>query len=129
VCLDNLTKEKVADPGFGWKVFHNFGIEQLGGDWHSERKLRPINRWLHERNYRDQNTVKLVTVDSSEEYPLGWHIFIAKKASIAWKRRSGCRESIIRKVQYKKVVAVGRQSNEKIIVARWIKILPGKNEK
>jgi hypothetical protein len=110
MCLDSLKKFKTT--GVGWKVVL---IE--------DGKYMPPLQFRYMESYKkrgwniDTNNNTLGFYDGKEKrilnYPIGYHIFVAKKDAKKFKAR---KEEIIRKVKYQEVVAIGTQ---KIVKRRF----------
>ena len=129
MCLNVVSKKKPRETGFGWKVFGmlNGG---LYGDCFTIAKVRPIDKWLKEEDYRDAPQKQTIgTGEYGVRYPAGFHIFKRKKDAKEW---DFPRCTQIYKVEYRKAHAQGEQRIELIgppiyldcIVAKEIKILP-----
>ena len=138
MCLDrlaashilNLFKLKRKDRE-GYKVFEISKNGQLYGEVFGDGKRRPVGKWLHEKDFRDEEDKSETVIHHAEHssYPMGWHIFETKQAAIEWEDRSfslmGC---VIRKVRYRKVCAVGYQRG-RVIIAKEMYIIPIKELK
>ena len=135
MCLCTVSKIKpVKRIGYGWKVFRvKEKRPELYGELRGQVWLeRPTGTWLDERDYRSVYNCHADYLETSYNaimYLKGWHIFATKQGATRW--MSDDLRMVIRKVQYRKVVAVGAQERCKVIVARFIKIdkLESKAEK
>ena len=137
------------EKGYGWKVFElNCYDKKLRAQFKGCKPYR-INRWETERNFRGfslimdatrQNTIKATDrihikskdrkgrQTSLERYKKGFHIYITREeARTSMKKFYTKTKYVVRKVKYRKVVAIGLQGSEgRIIVAKEMLILPNK---
>lgn len=111
MCLDTVDKEIKKTKESGWKVFKKGprGLISL----FFEGRVFPIKKWITDR--RKGNV-------DSDEYQKGFHIYATKHAA----KRFCFRGCVMRKVEFKDVVATGTQIGLKVIVARKMKILEEK---
>jgi hypothetical protein len=125
MCLNTLLpKEK--NEGVGWKVFRINKHGKLEGEtvrMYAQSVNRPVGQWLDAREYGIWGQ-RYLTTDENEHYSVGWHIWSTKEAAQAWIKCPMVYEKqrVIRRVKYKKVLAVGMQNLRKVIVAQFIKI-------
>ena len=124
MCLDTVMA-MVVTKHTGWKVF-TLGIDRselLGYSFGRYRsKIRPIGKWINEKDFRISDRDTLFSNFGDIEYPLGWHIFDDKRGAEEWMGGSSSGAMTIKKVRYYGVVAVGEQNGYRVIVARYIKI-------
>lgn len=113
MCLFN-TKPISKKKGKGYKVFGRNSAGYLLGDY--SRTFRPINQWLHEKDYRPLS----IGLMGSLTYRPGFHIFIRKKDAIYW--ASFFTYSVVRKVKYRNAFVGGEFSGKECVVATEIKI-------
>lgn len=106
MCLDYVDPEIKKTKGYGWKVFRN-KIDGLKSLYYSKQTPYPIKKWITDR--RKGNVF-------GHSYPKGFHIYAIKPILIGWEREY----RIVCKVEFKDVVATGRQNRRKVIVARKI---------
>ena len=134
MCLARLTDFKVSKK-HGWKVFFCLG-GSLHGEFCGTNEERKVNRWLDSDDFLyDENREQLIC-DSTETYPVGWHIFLRKEDAKIWMKKSVFKKHlVIRKVLFKEIVAKGEQQFFcdkiilfKVVVAKKIKILPQKKK-
>ena len=112
MCLKDRIPAK-NPTGFGYKAF---GIRdgKLVGDWQNLSKIRPINKWLNEQDYR-------TNIPPIEGF--GWHIFKnlkdAKEYIILYKGMK------VFKIKYRNALMQGTTLREFAgITAKEILILP-----
>ncbi len=109
MCLDTIDKEIKKTKGFGWKVFEERarGLHPAFFDLPYSKPFK-VNVWVTET----RNTLRI------NGYDAGFHVF-EKEADanlyLRWRFRI-----VTRKVKYDNVVATGKQSGLKVIVARKI---------
>jgi len=121
----------ISIEGIGYKIFYQ-DETSLYGEWinnlNNKRQIsltnnRPVGKWLKEGDYRqlsDKHKKKL------RSYPFGFHVFRNLKDAITLGK--GRYNRVIKKVEYRKVVASGYQrwygrQVIPVIVAKEIKIL------
>ena len=139
VCLDRLYEKKFPRHGVGFKVFATTderGHAEKGmlyGDCQAQNLGRPINKWLHEKDFRRgawyqkrRMTLRAGYCSDAGRYRKGWHIFLTADGASAW-WTNGPRDAgfVIRRVRFRNAVAWGRQSLADVIVAKEMKILYG----
>jgi len=123
MCLITVLKRKPKKTGIGWKVFCVVN-GRLCGEWRSLSRVRPKDKWLKEKAYRDSN---LVTgqLGGETRYPLGWHVFKNKKDAELW--NNGIFTRGVYRVKYRGAHTQGTQRTGDFIldciVAKKIKIL------
>jgi hypothetical protein len=109
-------------PSYGWKVFRGLS-PGLGGAYKSCRTIRPVNRWLNEKDFRDrcEKSQRVIIGADGNKYRIGWHVFLQK--SDARKAKSMELETYtVRKVKIRDVVGVGYQGGI-VVVAKRILIM------
>jgi hypothetical protein len=118
MCLDKITSRKQYKKiRYGWKVFelHEGNLTSLCIT-HSKYHYYPINQWI---------TAENSTVINNKDffcYPSGFHVCVTKRSTKKWLYSRWV--NVVRKVAYKNIIVYGRDSNEKVVVAKYIKILP-----
>lgn len=110
-------------PKWGWKVFRKGHNEGLYGEYYFTGISFPNNRWVH-----DPHTLA-ITYSYDDDgarltYPTGFHLFLTREDAREWKGENDT--LCIRKVLFKDVVAIGKQDELDVIVARSIKIIDGR---
>ena len=124
MCLETVSKRKPKETGFGWKVFNERSDGGLYGNCYIVDKVRPLDKWLNEGDYREHNPTGL-------DYPPGWHIFKKRRDAEEWPYSYG---SKIHKVEYRKAHTKGTEATWPrrglltgcVVVAKEIKILKEK---
>ncbi len=119
MCLDKLSEFKVKlnkeGIGVGFKVFVGNSIFGLKAEWNGTQYIRSENKWLREGDFRADKVKHTKKIGySSVKYPLGFHVFLSKRAAKQWGGGQ------IRKVKFRRVVATGLQMTYKCIVAKEI---------
>ena len=119
MCLDTLENFKVKlngdGVGIGYKVFL-LEDGKLYGEFARTEKVRRIEVWLKEQNFRHPKGTCLRYINN--RYKHGWHIFLRKQSAYDW----GVEEPyVIRRIKFKDIVAKGRNVDEnRVIVAKEI---------
>lgn len=122
MCLDKITKRHrlFKKRGHGWKYFLNV-INGVGSYHYSNNQKLPLNKWLNEKDYREDIFAKLMIVYTGIDYDFGWHVFLEKPDLIP-------RDAILKRVEYKSCHTLGEQqffaNSIPTIVAKYMKILP-----
>jgi len=100
MCLDELADFRVT-KSYGWGVFlTKYGhLAQLC--YHGRGPLVPV---LEEVWQTDPNDYYLLTYYSGKLYKTGFHLFIKKKDALCY-----ANGNMVRKVQFRNIVAKGRQ--------------------
>jgi len=124
MCLEKLRKFSV-ETNIGYKVFKldDDGETHYGADYggtHNKCKEKPSSKWL---NSKDYGSAKFVFTTFSKQYPAGFHIFLTKKAAIAWRDIEPTSTDIVREVKFRDVVSTGYQRGYKVVVVGEMKIL------
>jgi hypothetical protein len=123
MCLDSFkTRNNTCDVGYGWKIFNERKNRQIRFRYrkHEGNFIVPINKWLKikSKSYIDSWGGK---------YHTGFHIYTDyNEAKKIFSFISFDKNCIIRKVAFKGVYAIGRDSGVKVIVAREMFVLPKK---
>ena len=112
--LDDTVERKFKNKGFGWKVFRET-TEGLIGDARRGRPRTP-NKWLHEAHFRRDRSQKTLKISSQKHYPTGWHIFLTRDGARRWQELWN--SEVIRRVQFRKPVAWGKQRGYPTVVAK-----------
>lgn len=132
MCLKTVTRRyKLLDKvsGTGWKVFEQ-RRGKLYHDYEGSIYPRPTGEWLHERKFRQFPWMRKLVLGGST-YPTGWHIFRNQKTAEKYaERRYDFLENtlpytspfsmVVKKVKYRKAIALGLQAKKSIIVAKEI---------
>jgi len=129
MCLSTLKKaypKKIKD-GFGYKVFRKENgclIADLRND-----KPCCVNVWLKEGDFRTSlHKNRRWVHDAEVKYLYGFHIFFHRQGAINWCGNHQEQKRVIKKVQYRKAIAIGSQGFRefKVVVAKEMKILEDK---
>ncbi|MFH1209933.1 MAG: hypothetical protein V1663_04045 [archaeon] len=110
---------KLAERGYGWKVFYkNPHSNKLEFKYHNYFDLK-INKWMNSEWDCLTSKLKTIRSDFSGRYRTGFHIFLRKKdAEMGIRREYGSRNHVIKKVEFKNIVAYGYESSVEVIVAK-----------
>ena len=141
MCLDTLQTipEKFKNKTTahtGWKAFSGSNLNSkeimLHHIFYGFLPNRPlkINKWLKAKGQLIETTTRTITGTISSKYQAGFHIFDTKKATKLWikqifpsRNSPHYRDLVIKKVEFKNVVAIGTQIKGKVYVAKQIRIL------
>ena len=120
MCLDKLQEFPVKRK-YGWKIFST--KEGLRSPFFRRTRYR-INKWF---DSRECSRGREVLVDFNHTYRVGFHIYVRRgdaRTKPAWELwpRTYC----LKKVEFKEVLATGVEDGGKVIVARWMKIMPSR---
>jgi hypothetical protein len=114
MCLDTLKNIQVRRKNnkyYGYKKF-GFRNDTLTGYAYNWCNCYPINQWIS-----DSNSYMLPCDHSNFKYRTGFHIYLNKKGLVS------DRHSIVKKVEFRTITAIGKQHKKNVVVAREIKIL------
>jgi|GEM_PF-6504723 len=111
MCLSTLDKKPRRKWGFGWKS--GYVGERSFTTW-CQNSILPMGKWV-----KDESVEQIVNGSKGFSYQTGFHIYAEKDAAVA--DGNDCV-----RVQFRKVVATGTWSGDRVIVAREIKIFPPK---
>ncbi len=106
MCLESITKSyKRKQSGVGWKLFtYDSKKNKIGCLYRGNEDEFPVNRFVHERKYREGFLHANVEIETSQDnitnYPFGFHIFINKQDAIS--EHMGVNSIIVRRVEYRK---------------------------
>ncbi len=125
MCIE-VTNEHPEPTGAGYKLFTLDGRFMVGNNFRHDVKHRPTEKWLHEYEFRFQDTPPFA-------YDFGWHVYETiedaraytnDRDHILWQK--GHLECI-RRVRYRGAFVEGTQKFEAFptVVAKEILILPG----
>jgi len=123
MCLQIIDKEPLQIEE-GWKVFkmHN---GKLYGELASTKIERPVNKWLHEKDYRSERYKQYrgmvyIGIEHEEKYPLGWHIFVNKDDALrAYSLNAFIMRCVVRKVKVRGIHTSGINVS-RVVVAKEI---------
>lgn len=127
MCLNEI-KEIYKEPRKGEiTVYKVFDIQRnvVGGENYGFLAMRPYNKWLHEKIFRNSGDKlkRFIRIDSEERYPFGFHGFATYKGVLSW---NNGKKSGIRKCKFRNVVVKGIQDKHVCLIAKEMKILRGK---
>jgi hypothetical protein len=123
MCLQIVRKvglEKVS--GYGWKVFF------LRTDT-TKTKAKPqlnflmVGGTIEEGKRMVGKRGEITRSYNRRSYPNGFHVFENYEEAKKYRRIAGT-SAVLRKVYYQNVVARGRQYNSRVLVCRFITVLP-----
>jgi len=119
--LDPTAKPKnVGRKIYAWKLFHpTSDDDRLAFDCQPGDAY--IGRWYNELAHRAKNNPVLCTIGTVSPYPTGYHAYVTRYGA-----DHGGLAGDKHQVELRGIVATGWQGGQKVIVARWMKILPGK---
>lgn len=114
MCLDTVDKEVKKTKGYGWKVFRRNEDGGLTPCYYDRNKTGfTLNEWI-----KDKARGRIIA-EGGGKYEKGFHIYDTRREA----RLSRHRGASIKKVLYDNVVATGVQCDDRVIVARKMKIL------
>jgi len=120
--LDDRVKEKYGKKEFGWKVFSQYDDELEGA--YTGGKIRPRKQWLREDRFRTDRCSTKILNSQLIKYPTGWHIYLLRQDARKnrWKKfnQHSFSHDVVKKVQFRRPVAWGRQDGCPIVVAKEI---------
>lgn len=119
MCLSKITNRHKKDEGIGYKVFYK-SHGKLYSELQNTNIASPINKWV-------KSTPKAIATSMGEHYIAGFHIFRTRKNASSWFLCG--MEYELRRVEYRKIIVSGKQSELSVIVAKEIKIIPIKGDK
>ena len=127
MCLETVdskeeTIKKYGKEGYGWKVF----IKYKDGIY-AERYHHGNSPYVIGKRYKSEPS-------DSTPYSCGFHIFWARRAASWWatwsyRLSAGLPELVVRKVKWSGPRASGMQDKERVVVAKYMTILPLKEKK
>lgn len=122
--------------GKGWKLFYRVNWKSFDRtDWTARERPEdilasagfkrgptlPIGKWLHEKKFRKHPQKTMIYTDRGE-YKTGWHIYKTMEDALRLHWYLG---EIVRKVEYRNIVATITEDGRRVVVAKEIKILNG----
>ncbi len=102
MCLDELADFKVTKD-YGWGVFRDWGGQLL--QLYNRHLRVPV---LPEKWQTDPNDYPLLTEYGGKPYRTGFHLFTRKKDALCYIKPYHY-DKVVRKVQFRNIVAKGRQ--------------------
>jgi hypothetical protein len=128
MCLSIITDNEPVTVGY--KVFHsNHG--KLLGEFKNTRQVRPVNKWLNEKDYREKLGKRKIKMLLGNTYPTGWYVFHTRRDAQEWAGNYKTRHKTVKKVKIKDPIVVGLQghsSQRKVTVCKQILILPNNKQ-
>jgi len=122
MCLDKLEKFEV-EGDYGYKVFRR-GFEDnclYGADIAIDIP-RSIDKWLRSKDIWYEHDTFITTEWDKQPYPAGFHVFVTEEGAVIWAETRST--DVVRKVQFRGIVATGIQGTRRVIVVSEIRILP-----
>lgn len=109
MCLDKLKKFKTT--GIGYKVVRKIGKKYCSVVFGCEKKAFYTKKWNKDTS---KGKIKMWV-----EYRKGYHIFTTLKSA----QRFWGKAFPVKKVEYRKVVATGKQTGKYVVVAREFRFI------
>ena len=119
MCLNFIKNKDLNITGIGWKVLNERNGKLYGEFYHKTLPYK-LNRW-------EKATNEILRINSFQTYPSGFHIFVEKKDDERW--CFSLTGQIIKKVKYRKGHTLGSQTEDNIIVAEEMLIIPKQENK
>ena len=120
MCLSYVDKHvntRICGP-YGWKLFSSHH-GKLRSVYKGLQKCLRQHVWINEKFYREQmHQDTLHTEMDQDPYPTGWHIYPYQGPALLNKYE----DRVMRRVEYREVLATGRFMVADVIVARFIRI-------
>jgi len=133
MCLDSLNKFKTN--GYGYKVIEEKSLSDARKKVYIKHSLFKGSGYILYKKYRwniDKSKQTIIITEPYElkeigKYRTGFHLFVKKIDAEKW-IKNYLLKLLIKKVQYKDVVATGYQDGFKIVVVRKFKFVSEKGD-
>lgn len=122
MCLDFRAKKRFKynkENGYfvGWKKFTLGDSAGLHFTNQGIETRVPVNRWIHEKDYRRCKDIKTIEYGKNKQYRTGFHIFVDIPSNIYYTIE-------LRKVYFRDITTHGYEAMERVVVAKEMFILP-----